>query len=300
MRMRNWCFTKYVLSIPEFDPTVVRYCVYQHEICPETGREHLQGYIEFTKSIRLSAVKALFGDQTMHLEKRQGSRDQARDYCIKDATRKPETEVFQFGNYEISPGSRNDLNEVYELIKQGKRKYEILEAFPNVYMKYSNGIEKAISIYDNTLGMDKLHSEYDNCTLRTWQQEVVTCLEEQNDRQVLWIYDSEGNHGKTYLGKYLLSKGAFYVTQGKSEDISYAYDFQSIVVFNMSRGSDYMPYTLMENLKDGTIFSPKYQSQLKICRTITRVLVMSNSMPKQESLSLDRWVIKTLSNNTLT
>lgn len=300
MRMRNWCFTKYNLTVPEFDPAVVRYCVYQHEICPDTGREHLQGYVEFTKSIRLSAVKALFQDQTMHLEKRQGTRDQARDYCTKDESRKPDTEPIQFGTYETNPGARSDLNEVYELIKQGKRKAEILDAFPNVYMKYSNGIEKAISIYDNTLGMEKLHDEYDSCILRPWQEEVTLLLEGQNDRQVLWIYDAEGNHGKTFLGKYLLSKGAFYVTQGKSEDISYAYDFQSTVVFNMSRSSDYMPYTLMENLKDGTIFSPKYQSQLKICRTITKVLVMSNTLPKQDALSQDRWIIKTLSNNELT
>lgn len=294
MRMRNWCFTKYNLAMPEFDAEIVRYCVYQVEVCPDTGREHLQGYIELKKSTRMNAVKRLFDDESIHLEKRQGSQDQARDYCMKDDSRKPGTEPIEFGTFEKEPGKRTDLDKVYAMVKDGKRKADIMDAFPCTFIRYSNGIEKAIAAYDTVVGMRKLSDEFSGCVLREWQSTVCDWLGEQNDRQVLWIYDSEGNHGKTFLGKYLMSKGAYYVTQGKSEDIAYAYDFQTTVVFNMGRASDYMPYTLMENLKDGTVFSPKYQSQMKICRASTKVLVLSNSLPKLDSLSADRWQVKTL------
>ena len=66
-----WCFTTYKvgseLTVPDSFKWF-RYCVYQKEKCPTTQRVHFQGYIEFTRSVRMNKVKTLFNDKTMHLE----------------------------------------------------------------------------------------------------------------------------------------------------------------------------------------------------------------------------------------
>lgn len=57
MAKRNWCFTINDASevgsfaIPN-DRNEIRYCVWQEEVCPETTRHHLQGYIELNKPMR--------------------------------------------------------------------------------------------------------------------------------------------------------------------------------------------------------------------------------------------------------
>lgn len=52
------------------------YLVGQREKCPETGREHIQGYVEFEHPQRMDAVKKAIGDAGAHLEVRKGTRDQ--------------------------------------------------------------------------------------------------------------------------------------------------------------------------------------------------------------------------------
>lgn len=62
-----------------------RYTVAQVEVCPETKREHTQGYSEFANPVRISSLRNCL--PSIHCEKRRGSRAQARDYCRKEASR---------------------------------------------------------------------------------------------------------------------------------------------------------------------------------------------------------------------
>lgn len=60
----------------------IRYAVCQEEQPKGFGtRTHLQGYIEFDKSLRMSEVKKILGFKSIHLEWRKGSRADARGYC---------------------------------------------------------------------------------------------------------------------------------------------------------------------------------------------------------------------------
>ncbi len=52
----------------------------------ETGRLHIQGYLEMASRTRLSTMKNKFGPRC-HFEKRMGSREAAVKYCMKEATR---------------------------------------------------------------------------------------------------------------------------------------------------------------------------------------------------------------------
>lgn len=85
LRSRGWCFT---LNNPQDgDEEVIlaqpaRYVTFGREVGAH-GTPHLQGYIHFDHPQRLQGVKAML-PRNPHLEPRNGTCDQAIDYCHKD------------------------------------------------------------------------------------------------------------------------------------------------------------------------------------------------------------------------
>jgi len=63
-------------------PEDVSYIVWSLE-CGAAGTVHWQIYVEFSKRMTLTGIKKVFGDKTIHIEKRRGSAKQAADYCKK-------------------------------------------------------------------------------------------------------------------------------------------------------------------------------------------------------------------------
>lgn len=85
----------------------------------ESGTYHFQGFCIFGKKLRLTQLKKYpFGGNLMHWEKRQGTRDQARAYCMKEDSR-------QDGPVELgelpatNQGKRSDLARIAEMIHGG-------------------------------------------------------------------------------------------------------------------------------------------------------------------------------------
>nr|DAV82814.1 MAG TPA: Rep protein [Cressdnaviricota sp.] len=83
---KYYCFTlnnytdDEVAHLNEIDCT---FLVYGFEIGEIENTPHLQGYIEFPKKHKLTAVKSLLGNR-YHLEFRKGTQEQAVLYCEKD------------------------------------------------------------------------------------------------------------------------------------------------------------------------------------------------------------------------
>lgn len=61
----------------------IKYFIYQFEICPSTKKRHLQGYVKFTRSIRISAAKKLLNMPQAHLERCKGNHQECINYCSK-------------------------------------------------------------------------------------------------------------------------------------------------------------------------------------------------------------------------
>jgi len=122
-----------------------------------------------------------------------------------------------------------------------------------------------------------------------------------DDRKVIWYYDEIGNNGKTWLSKYLLAKGdAAYFTNGKTTDISHAYNGERIVIFDFSRTLDgKVNYGAIESVKNGVLFSPKYNSTTKVF-SCPWVICMANFKPNFAALSRDRWSFRTLKEGSST
>jgi hypothetical protein len=127
------------------------------------------------------------------------------------------------------------------------------------------------------------------------QLEMLQRLENQSERQVTWIYDEKGNNGKTWLSKYLIAnhKAAYY-TNCKSADIAHAYNNEQTIIFDFSRSLEgRVNYTILEQLKNGILFSSKYSSKHKIFDT-PKMIIMANFYPDTKELSEDRWDIMTI------
>lgn len=145
MAGRNWCFT---LNNPTFDSQgllailnadeSVRYAVFQLEK-GESETEHFQGYVEFSKVRKIGGLKKLL--PRAHWETRKGTREQARDYCMKSDSRVQEpVEIGDFS--KGGQGARADLVSAMSLVKQGKTDLEIAEAVPSVWLRYSRGLRE--------------------------------------------------------------------------------------------------------------------------------------------------------------
>lgn len=78
---KHWCFTLFADKCP-WTLKNCAYCVYGREVCPDTGRRHLQGFVSFEKKVRVSAIKKV--DPVGHYEMKRGTVTQAIEYCKKD------------------------------------------------------------------------------------------------------------------------------------------------------------------------------------------------------------------------
>lgn len=94
---------------------------------------------------RLNAVKQLLQCPKMHLEGRLGTRDQARDYCMKEDTRCDGP--WEYGVWSgKSQGRRTDLANACQLIKTGGLA-PLVEEHPEMFVKYSRGMKELDFMY---------------------------------------------------------------------------------------------------------------------------------------------------------
>lgn len=137
-----------------------------------------------------------------------------------------------------------------------------------------------------------------------WQRSLHAELRGEPDmRSVIWYTDVEGGCGKTAFCRYLVKNvpHVLFISTGSAKDIAYqviksTWD-PDIVVFNLPRTAEAgMSYTAVESLKDGLIFSGKYEGGVKLFPP-PHVIVFANFLPDESKLSRDRWVIRTLLNN---
>jgi len=80
---------------------------------------------------------------------------------------------------------------------------------------------------------------------------------------------------------------------GKRDDLAYAIDeTKRVFLFDVPREQmQYLQYSILEMLKDRMIFSPKYESGMKILPVSVQVIVFSNEQPNEEALTHDRYEI---------
>jgi len=143
----------------------------------------------------------------------------------------------------------------------------------------------------------------DESKLYNWQKVMLDILlENKNDRTINWIYDEDGNKGKSAFCKFMCMKHNAIMVDGKASDIYQALASYietegtgpDIVLIDCPRHSiNYMNYGAIEKVKNGHVFSGKYESKQLIFNS-PAVCVFANSLPDFTKYSSDRWDVHTI------
>lgn len=99
-----------------------KYMVWGREVCPTTGRIHLQGYTSFKNPQSMGEFAKRFQCHTL---KAKGSALQNRVYCTKDG---------QFEEFGEIPkqGRRTDWEDAVEMVQEGEKVVDVIERFPHM------------------------------------------------------------------------------------------------------------------------------------------------------------------------
>lgn len=293
---KNWCFTlnnyneddlsRLSIASDVLPKASVAYLLYQEEV-GEAGTPHLQGFITFSTKKRIGPVKKVVGDRA-HVEVAKGTPDANRIYCTKTKSRVPGTEPVIYGVFPGCKGQRTDIESYRDACQDGSMtKKRALDEFPNIAAKYPRFIKTCIDTY---LPLPPLEDH----PLRPWQTTLKELLlGEPNDREIIFVIDTIGNQGKTWFAKRHcrdFPDTCQYMEPGKKADMAYALEPGINTLFvNVTRQQvDHLQYSFLEAVKDGMVFSPKYESGTKYLAKM-HVVVMMNQEPDRSFLSEDRY-----------
>nr|CRY97150.1 hypothetical protein [uncultured prokaryote] len=138
--------------------------------------------------------------------------------------------------------------------------------------------------------------------MRKAQEGALRALQRTNDREIVVWYDETGNVGKSWFTGALWERGlAYYVpptvdtVKGMIQWVASCYmdnGYRPYVIIDIPRSWKWSKelYCAIESIKDGLLYDTRYHSRMINVRGI-KILVMTNSYPKLDALSEDRWKI---------
>lgn len=289
-RAKNWCFTLNNYTPADLDrlsilPPDVEYLIYGKEI-GATGTPHLQGTVSFQSRKRLQQVIAIIGQAHCSVTRYLS---QSIEYCKKDG------DFLELGNPPAKgKGEKCEIEEFKATVKdEGVTCLaELREIHSKVCAKHPQFVKDYVNDKKRKITV-RAHP------LREWQAELYgQLILPPDEREIVFIVDLAGNKGKSWFSRYYCDRheNAQIIVPGKKADMAYTVREDCRVFFvdcPRSKQGEYIQYDFLEELKNGYIFSPKYQSQVKKLE-IPHVIVLMNERPDMTKLSADRYTIKTL------
>ncbi len=254
----------------------------------ESGTPHLQGFVIFKHAVTFATAKRRIC-QRAHIETARAGAEAASNYCKKDG---------DFQEFRTLPqqGRRSDLEAVIEwadaFIAEKKRaptNREIARQYPTQLIKQRR-LQYVIELRAPEPELQP------GGELREWQSDLhQRLLEEPDDRTVTFVIDPDGGKGKSWFIRWFLTQyptRTQVLSDGKSADLKHAVDItKDVFLFNIVRnGMEFLPYTLLEGLKDRMFFSGKYESVTKILPKDVHVVVFGNEQPDYEKMTEDRYI----------
>lgn len=300
-RGRRWCFTlnnptpeeSTRLSTLYNDPSNhIQFLIYGRET-GNNGTPHLQGYIHFSGRKTLSGVKAIVSDRA-HIEMSRGTSNQAAEYCRKDG------DFDEFGTLPV-PGKKNYLEDFFQWADDFQETEGRTPSVRDVAIHHPIVLTRHRNVLEVLEGRAPPPNLVSNPNPRPWQLELEEHLTDDtpDDRVVEFYVDEEGGKGKSWFQRHMLTKYPDKVqllAPGKRDDLAHTIDTQkSIFLMNVPKTCmEFLQYSLLEQLKDRTVFSPKYVSRMKILSGPSHVIVFSNEYPDMDKMSADRYKVVTL------
>lgn len=284
MKSRNFIFTHNNYTeedVARYQAVNCSYIVFGYEIAPVTGTPHLQGYIHFENPRSLSAVIKQF--KGAHISIPNGPPDAQRKYCTKDG------QFYERGTLPMSQVEKGKAGkQAWEEIKALAIAGDI-ESIPAAY--YIPFYRTLKQIADDHYKPDV---DFDITYLYLWQTELISKLDMKPDpRKIMWYWSDQGGVGKSTFARYLVKHyDATLLNNAKSQDIAYALPREpKVIVFDLSRTMEgHINYDIMEQIKNGVVFSTKYESRTKFFK-VPHMIVFANYEPNKSAWSEDRYFI---------
>lgn len=144
--------------------------------------------------------------------------------------------------------------------------------------------------------------------MQDWQKDVLSIVDTPpHSRKVYWLYDEQGNCGKTEITKYLVVHRHALALGGRAGDLKHgciAFKEKNgfsarLIIFDVPRCcKDYISYQGIEETKNGLFFSGKYESTMYVSNP-PHLICFANKPPDIGKLSLDRWDIREIKRGKL-
>ena len=284
------------------------------EVCPTTGRPHLQGYIHFksqTRQVTLFNFLGYSGPQ-FHVyahENRFGPPIKMFRYCLKEGPDK----VFTIGKNPVEAMKkkaklRKELGRCTEDVKDLQERIfsrefttmkQVRKAFPELSLKYEEQLKSYIAM---SIPLPTIPDH----PLRPWQEKLSDkWATAPNGREVVLVVDKKGNAGKTWFGKHVKAKDpdkTIIVGADKRDGITFEvknhiveYGCPELLIMDAPRTrSQYISFAFLEEVKDQVCRSRKYKNDCISLVNEIHVAVMTNQFPEKteqdDGLSDDRYV----------
>jgi hypothetical protein len=185
----------------------------------------MQGYVELINGCKYDNLHNILGlEKSLHVESRKGTRDQAREYCLKSDTAIGGTQ-YEYGEWrKTSQGHRSDLDSLADDVQEGRSIREIAERNPGRFIRYGRGIRDLREV----LSKRRLEKT-----------------------EVLIIHEEKGNKGKTTFVMNYFDKDqkAYWHTNTKWWD---GYDGEEMVIWDDFKWDELENKSLMLRLMDKT------------------------------------------------
>lgn len=241
------------------------------EVGKQNNTPHLQFCMRFENCRSFNSLKKIFN---WHIEMCNSWRDSVR-YCMKEGEYivKNIKEEDYADRPPARPGSDRPTDRPATLLPHEEE-----------YENYMMSVYSEVKWYD-------------------WQQEIIDLVDNPpSNRKIHWYWEADGNKGKSFLVRYLDWKHNAIIANGKQGDVFNQYktflDEQKkqpkIAIIDIPRShKDYICYSTLEKIKDGLIYSGKYEGGK--CRLIPHhLIIFANFEPDKSTMSLDRWDIHNL------
>lgn len=228
--------------------------------------------------------------------------EKLKDMCYK----------FSFQEEQVE-GKDRHLQGAITLKKKGRPFEHFREMCPTIHWEPMHKSSTVEQLYDytykyDTKVMDGLVMRYNMPRLLNkvkWedlpsyvQMYISPIIDAEYDfRTIHWVVDLRGNWGKSLLQKYLVDNHKAIMVAGGGKDIAccikmYHDDrgyWPDYVLCNIPRSTDekYISYGMLEQVKDGLVFSAKYESSMLRFPPV-KLIVFANMYPGDGCWSDDR------------
>jgi len=270
---------------------LIDFSCYQIEIGEKTATIHAQGMFTCHPkkkwSYLMNNIARPWGVD-WNLRPIYSNNDACFEYVTKERTRI--AGPFTFGLLK-EKGEKDQFARIGQLIRENGINDEVRAS--QVYARNRAWCQELHSKWAKAQYISLKEKEYLKTSLTDFQKEILSLVLTQDDRTILWIYNPEGNIGKSWLQDYMYVRhNACLIELGDSRDIFENYDDEDIGIVNIvsSERVKRDTYAVLEKFRDGTINKTKWHSK-SYKRSPVKICVLSNEMPDTDSVKEDRWLI---------